>query len=60
MTKDNGKNFESSTKGWIFDNNYAEVDFEIRDHCHTTGKCRGIVHRDCDINVSVYHIIVTI
>ena len=53
MTKGDGKNFESSTKGWTCDDNYVEVDFEIRDHCHTTGKCRTIAHRDCNMNVSV-------
>ena len=52
MTKDDGKNFESSTKGWICDNNFVEVDLQIRDHCHTTGKCRGIANRDCNINVT--------
>ena len=52
MTKDDGKNFESSTKGWICDNNFVEVDLQIRDHCHTTGKCIGIANRDCNINVT--------
>ena len=27
-----------------------EKDIRVRDHCHITGKYRGLAHQDCDIN----------
>ena len=50
MTKDDNEDFENSTKYWICDNNYNNGDVKVRDHCHITGKYRGSVHRDLNIN----------
>ena len=43
MTKEDNKNFESSTKFLICDNGYIHGDVKVRDHCHITGKYRGSV-----------------
>ena len=47
--------FENSTKFWTRDNNYIDNDVKIRDHSHITGKYRGSVHRDCNINLKLNH-----
>ena len=38
MTKEDGEDFENSTKCWICDNGYSVYDAKVRDHCHITGK----------------------
>ena len=43
MTKEVNKDFENSTKCWIYDNDYIDSHVKIRDHCHITGKYRGCV-----------------
>ena len=43
MTKEVNKDFENSTKCWIYDNDYIDSRVKIRDHCHITGKYRGCV-----------------
>ena len=48
MTKEDNKNFKSSTKCWICDN-------DLRDHCHITGKYGGSAHRYCNINLKLNH-----
>ena len=50
MTKEDNEEFRNSTKCLIFDG-----DVKVRDHCHITGKCRGFVHRDGNINVKSNH-----
>ena len=49
MAKEDNENFNSSTKGWICDNNYIDNDVEVRDPCHIKGKYRSIAQADCDI-----------
>ena len=49
MTKEYNEDFKNSTKYWICDNDYADNDAKVRDHCHITGKYRGSKHRDCNI-----------
>ena len=51
MTKEDNEDFKNSTKFWIFNNNYIDSDVKVRDHCHITGKYRGSVHRDYNINL---------
>lgn len=29
---------------------YTEKDTRVRDHCHITGKYRGFVHQDCNVD----------
>ena len=54
MTKEGNKDFENSPKCWICDNGYVDNDVDkVRDHCHFTGKCRGSVHGDCNINLKL-------
>ena len=52
MTKEDNEDFKNSTKFWIFNNDYIDSDVKVRDHCHITGKCRGSVHRDYNINLN--------
>ena len=56
MTKENNEDFKNSTKCLTCDNDYFDNDFEVRDHCHITGKYRGSAHRDCNINLKLNHI----
>ena len=53
MTKEDDKNFKSSTKCWIFDNTFVEGYVKVKDHFHVTGKYAGAARRDCNINVSL-------
>ena len=55
MTKKYNEDFENYTKYWICDHVYIGCDVKVRDHCHITGKYRGSVHRDCNINVNLNH-----
>ena len=55
MTKKDNENFENSTKCWICGNDYIYNDVVVRDHCLITGKYRGSVHKDCNINVKLNH-----
>ena len=52
MTKKENKNFNSTTKYCIWDD---DGDVNVRDHCHITGKYRGFTHRDCNFNVKLNH-----
>ena len=38
MAKEDNKNFKSSTKCWICDNDYVDNEVKVRDLCHITGK----------------------
>ena len=53
MTKEDNEDFENSTKCWVCDNDYIDVDVKVRDHCHITGKYRGSPHRNCSISVKL-------
>ena len=55
MTKEDNDDFKNSTKCWICDKDYIDTDVKVRDHCHITGKYRGYVRRDCNINVKLNH-----
>ena len=41
MTKKDNKDFDNSTKCWIFDNDQIDGDIKVRVHFHITGKYRG-------------------
>ena len=49
--KVNSKDFKYSTKCWICDNVYTEIDVKLR--CHITGKYRSLAHVDWNINVKL-------
>ena len=55
MTKKDDEDYENSTERWICDNVYVDGDVKVRDDCHITEKCRGSVHRDCNIKVILNH-----
>ena len=55
MAKRDNKDFKKSTKCWVCDYVYVEINVQVRDHCHITRKCRGSVHRDCNINIKLNH-----
>ena len=55
MPKKDNENFKSSTKYWICDNDYIDNDVKVRVHCHITGKYKGSLHRDCNINLKLNH-----
>ena len=38
-------------KCWICNNNYVDGDVKVRDYSHITGKYRGSINRECNINV---------
>ena len=42
------RNFENFIKYWIDDNDYANSDVKVRDHCHITAEIVTL-HRDCHI-----------
>ena len=55
IKKKENEDFENSTKYWICDHVYVGGGAKVKDHCHVTGKYRGFVHRDCNINVKLNH-----
>ena len=55
MTKEDNEDFENSPKCWICENDYINDNVKVRNHCHITGKYRGSVQRDCNINVKLNH-----
>ena len=41
-TKSDDEDFENFTKYWICDNDYADDDVKVRDHCHIIGRGSAI------------------
>ena len=50
LTKDDELNFKKADKCYICNKKYSAKDVLVRDHCHTTGKYKGSVRQDCNIN----------
>ena len=55
MTKKDDEDFENSTKWWICDNVYVDVDVKVRDYYHIAGKYRGSAKRYCNEKVKLNH-----
>ena len=55
MTEKDNEDFKSSTKRFIFDDDYLEGNVKLRDHCHITRQFRGFPHRDCNTNIKLSH-----
>ena len=53
--KEDNKDFENSPKCWICYNDYIDNEVKVRGHSHITGKYKGSVHRDSNINVELNH-----
>ena len=50
---DDWRDFKTATKGFIRCQDCKEGDKKCRDHCHFTGKYRGCVHDDCNLQPSM-------
>ena len=50
VAKEDDEDFRSSTKCWIYDNDYVDNDTEVRDYCHITKK---YTDTDCYINLKI-------
>ena len=50
MTEEEEHLFQQSNSCWICKKRIDSEDEKVRDHCHITGKFRGSVHWDCNIN----------
>ena len=50
LTKNDKQNFKNADKCQICNKKYSEKDIRVRDHCHITGKHRGLAHQDYNIN----------
>ena len=37
----------------ICSNKYTEKDLHVRDHCHITGKFRGLAHQECNLKLKI-------
>ena len=44
---------DNSINCCICDNEYVDGDFQVKYHCHTTGKYRGSPHRHCNIKIKL-------
>ena len=44
MTKTDNKYFENSFEKWICENDFADGDVKVWDHCHITGKYKRFAH----------------
>ena len=55
MTKEDNENFKNSIICSICDNDYVNNAVKVTSHCHITGKYRGSVHGDCNINLKLNH-----
>ena len=53
IPKENVEDFKNSTKCWICDNDYIDIDVKVREYFHITGNYRGFAHQDCNINVKL-------
>ena len=53
MTKEDNDDFETSSKCWIYNSDYVDIDVKVRDHYHITGKYSGSAHINCNVNVKL-------
>ena len=49
MTKDDEFRFKNTNICWFCEQ--ESLDNKVRDHCHLTGKYRGVAHYNCNIYV---------
>ena len=50
MTEEEEHLFQESKSCWIYKKFIDSDDEKVRDHCHISGKFRGVAHWDCNIN----------
>ena len=55
LTNKDEENFQAATKSHICKKDFSEEDKRVRDHCHVTGKYRGVAHNECNRNFRLTH-----
>ena len=58
MTKEDNEDLENSTKCWICDNDYIDIDVNVRNLCYIIGKYRGSALRDINFTLNYKNTIV--
>ena len=53
MTDEDEDSFQKSDKCHICDKKYTEKDIRVRDHCHITGKYKGLAHQECNLKLQI-------
>ena len=54
LTPQDEADFKSGTQCHICKGvEFTEKDYKVRDHCHISGKYRGVAHRTCNLNFQV-------
>ena len=53
MTIEDEENYQNSQNCWICDQKIINNKDKVRDHCHITGKFRGIAHRECNSKLRI-------
>ena len=53
MMKDDEEKFQKAEECYICNKKYTDKDTRVRDHCHITGKYRGSVHQECNLQLRV-------
>ena len=53
MSAEEEERFRLSNFCWICDKLFDVGDDKVRDHCHITGKYRGVSHWSCNINLKM-------
>ena len=53
MTEEEEDLFQKSNNCWICKKLIDNDKDKVRDHCHVTGKFRGVAHKSCNLNFKV-------
>ena len=53
MTRDDEYLFQKAKECHICNKQYYEKDIRVRDHCHISGKYRGLAHQECNLKIRV-------
>ena len=53
ITKEEEDQYQSSNTCWICKKLIDDDDEKVRDHCHVTGKFKGVAHWSCNINLQL-------
>ena len=53
MSEEEEHLFQQSNSCWICEKLIDNDDEKVRDHCHVTGKFRGVAHGSCNINLQL-------
>ena len=53
MSAEEEERFQLSNICWICDRLFDVADEKVRDHCHITGKYRGVAHWSCNVNLKM-------